>query len=114
MSAKTKSQNKTNKTKRTEAAVEGPEVLTLAEAAEYLRVSEEDMNELATRGELHGRNVRGEWRFHRQALARWLCVPSPRERLLRHAGVAKDDPYLDQILEDIYRDRKSSLDGDEE
>ncbi|HUG92281.1 MAG TPA: helix-turn-helix domain-containing protein [Planctomycetaceae bacterium] len=81
------------------------EVLTLREAAEYLRAAEDDVLELATRGDLPGRKIKDEWRFHRRALADWLCRPSPRERLLRHAGAAQDDPYLDEMLEQIYRER---------
>lgn len=48
------------------------EVLTLTEAAAYLRVEEEKVAHLAERGDLPARNVGGEWRFLRSALRDWL------------------------------------------
>lgn len=86
-----------------------PEVLTLSEAADYLRASPEDVLELAVQGDLPGRKIKQDWRFHRQALSEWLRRPSPRERLLRHAGAAKDDPHLEEVLERIYRERGRSM-----
>ena len=94
----------TKRRKKQSAAVQ-PEVLTLREAAEYLRTDEKDVVALAAQGDLPGRKINDEWRFHRQALADWLSRPSPRERLLRHAGIARDDPYLHDMLEQIYRER---------
>jgi excisionase family DNA binding protein len=47
-------------------------VLTLAEAAELLRVPEEAVRELAEAGELPGRRLGEEWRFARDALLAWL------------------------------------------
>jgi len=67
------------------------EVLTLEEAAEYLRVSEAQVAELATKHDLPGRKIGDQWRFHRKGLSEWLLGPSPKERLLRHAGAMKDD-----------------------
>jgi excisionase family DNA binding protein len=81
------------------------EVLTLAEAAEYLRVSESDVVELATKHELPGRKIGDQWRFHKHGLADWLLRPSPKERLLRHVGAMKDDPDMKEMLDNIYRDR---------
>lgn len=91
-----------------------PEVLTLAEAAEYLRVSEADVVELATKHELHGRKIGDQWRFHRRGLAEWLLRPSSKERLLRHAGAMKDDPDMEKMLDQIYRDRGRPMTEDEE
>jgi excisionase family DNA binding protein len=82
-----------------------PEVLTLTEAAEYLRVSESDVLDLATKHELPGRKIGQQWRFHRQGLAEWLLRRSAKERLLRHAGAMKDDPDMESMLDQIYRDR---------
>jgi excisionase family DNA binding protein len=47
-------------------------VLNLAEAAELLRVSENDLHALAESGEIPGRRISSEWRFSRQALLHWL------------------------------------------
>lgn len=51
-------------------------VLDLAEAAELLRVPENDLQALAESGEIPGRRIGSEWRFSRQALLRWLGVSS--------------------------------------
>jgi excisionase family DNA binding protein len=85
------------------------DVLTLSEAAEYLRAAQVDVVELATHGDLPGRKIKDEWRFHRHALVKWLCRPARRERLLRHAGMAQDDPYMDKLLEQIYRERQRDV-----
>jgi excisionase family DNA binding protein len=52
------------------------EVLDVAQAAALLQVSEDVVSELADAGELPGRNLRGEWRFSRAALLRWLARES--------------------------------------
>jgi excisionase family DNA binding protein len=88
------------------------EVLTLSEAATYLRVSEDDLLELASHFEVPGRKIGGDWRFLKQALADWLRQSSPKDRLMRHAGAAKDDPYLAEMLSNIYRDRGRSMTED--
>lgn len=82
-----------------------PEVLTLEEAAAYLRVPESDVLDLATKHGLPGRKIGDQWRFHRKGLADWLLRPSGKERLLRHAGAMKDDPDLGPMLERVYQDR---------
>jgi excisionase family DNA binding protein len=81
-------------------------VLTLAEAAAYLRVSEDEVDELAAQGELPGRIIRGQWRFLKAALQDWLRWPtSQKTRLMQLAGAWKDDPYFDEMLDQIYRER---------
>jgi excisionase family DNA binding protein len=47
-------------------------VLTLREAANYLRVSQNSLERLATDGEVPGMSVDGKWRFTREALEEWL------------------------------------------
>lgn len=91
------------------------EVLTLAEAAAYLRVTEEEVEELATRGEFPGRVIRGQWRFLKAAVQDWLrSAPSQKEKLMQVAGAWKDDPYLDEMLEKIYKDRGRPMLEEEE
>lgn len=51
---------------------EEPEVLTTAEAASLLRVDESQLLDAATRRELPGRMIAGDWRFSRAALLSWL------------------------------------------
>lgn len=89
-------------------------ILTLPEAAAYLRVSEEVMLELAEGAELPGRKIGNEWRFLKEALGDWLRRSSPKQRLLRHAGIAKNDPYLKEMLDKIYQARGRSMTEDAE
>src|SRR5437588_10573103 len=94
------------------AAVNGPpgEVLTLVEAAAYLRLPEGDViGAVSTQG-LPGRLVSGEWRFLKDAVRQWLSVSQPTAEMrkaaqLALAGSCKDDPDLFPILEDAMRRR---------
>ena len=47
-------------------------VLTLAEAAKFLRVSDQVLTDNAMAGAVPARQIGGEWRFLRQALVDWL------------------------------------------
>ncbi len=92
------------------AIVKGPpgEVLTLAEAAAYLRLSEADVLRLVDQQGLPARRLAKEWRFLKAAIQQWLSTPPPRnskEALLALAGAWKDDPYLEDMVEEIYRRR---------
>jgi hypothetical protein len=99
----------------------GPEVLTLAEAAAFLRLSEPVVQRLALNGRIPSRVAEGEWRFLRSALLIWLAgtdysepLPPPpaaphlssKERLLAVAGCLADDDTLEAMVEEIYRERK--------
>jgi excisionase family DNA binding protein len=84
------------------------EVLTLAEAAAYLRLPEADVVRLVTGQDLPGRLAGTEWRFLKSAIREWLSKPIPkpsREAQLAVIGSWKDDPYLDDMLKEIYRRR---------
>lgn len=93
--------------------VNGPaagDVMTLAEAAAYLRLPEESVVAAATGQGLPGRLVGGEWRFLKSAIQQWLSVSQPtaemrKAALLAFAGSWKDDPYLEDMVEEIYRKR---------
>src|SRR5262249_28083192 len=83
-----------------------PEVLTLAEAAAYLRLTEADVVRLVQTQDLPGRFTGSEWRFFKPAVQAWLSQPLPRpskEAQLAATGSWKDDPYLDEMLKEIYR-----------
>ncbi len=84
------------------------DVLTLSEAAAYLRVAEEAvLRSIGPQG-LPGRLIGGEWRFFKPAVEEWLRAsptPSSKEALLSHAGAWKDDSDLDEMLSQIYRQR---------
>lgn len=47
-------------------------VLTLREAASYLRVTQTSLEKLAEDGDVPGMSVDGKWRFTREALEEWL------------------------------------------
>src|SRR5437870_9939911 len=74
------------------------EVLTLSEAASYLRVSEADVIRMVEIQGLPGRQVDESWRFFKPAVQIWLGSSTRKKGLLSHAGAAKDDPYLDEML----------------
>jgi len=93
-------------------ATNGPvgEVLTLAEAAAYLRLSETDTVRLVHAQGLPGRHTGSEWRFLKVALQQWLSAGSPtkqsrKEAQLALAGKYQDDPDLMRICEEAYRQR---------
>jgi excisionase family DNA binding protein len=48
------------------------EILTLAEAAAFLRVREEELLGLIAKKGLPGQQIGGEWRFLKRALIEWL------------------------------------------
>jgi len=92
----------------TKAANRLGEVLTLSEAAAYLRVPEADVVRLTSTQGLPGRLIGSEWRFSKSALQDWLRTPPPRpskEAMLSSIGAWQDDPYLEEMLKGIYRRR---------
>lgn len=99
------------KTKRKEAAQEPRgEVLTLSEAAAYLRLSEAEVLRLVEEQALPARRLGKEWRFLKAAIQQWLATASPtwemrKAALLELAGKYKDDPDLEQIVAEAYRRR---------
>ena|SRR5579872_1348177 len=94
------------------------EVLTLAEAAAYLRLPENEVIAAATTQGLPGRLLGGEWRFLKTAIQQWLSVSQPtaemrKAAILQLAGKWKDDPHAMQILEEAMqrRGRQPGPDG---
>ena len=49
-----------------------PEILTIGETAEYLRLPVSSLYKLAQAGKIPCQKVGRHWRFRRQALERWL------------------------------------------
>ena len=88
------------------------EVLTLGEAAAYLRVPEQEILRLATLQELPGRRIGKEWRFLKAGLRDWLNTPARalgKEAMLALAGVWKDDPDVEEIVREAHRRRGRPL-----
>ena len=90
------------------------EVLTLAEAAAYLRLREAALVSAVHAQGLPGRMVGGEWRFAKTAIHEWLAGGKPswetrKAAILELAGKYKDDPDLMPILEEAMRLRGRPL-----
>ena len=51
-----------------------PEVMTITEVAEYLRLPQSTLSQLAREGDIPGMKVGSDWRFHRDAVDQWLGV----------------------------------------
>jgi excisionase family DNA binding protein len=85
------------------------EVLTLAEAAAYLRLQESDVIGLVQSQGLPGRCVGGEWRFLKNAVQDWLggssSLQANKEAWLTMAGKYTEDPDLERIVEEALRQR---------
>jgi len=81
------------------------EVLTLEEAAGYLRVPKEMMEREVIQGKIPGRRIDRTWRFHKSALDEWLQRQGGRSVLLSQAGALADDSTLAQLRSDIYAER---------
>ena len=88
----------------TNGALPTIDVLTLEEAAAFLRVTPQDVLQMIETQDLPGRKFGDEWRFSKSAIQHWLGNP-PRKGILRHAGRTKGDPYAEEMLRDIYARR---------
>lgn len=53
-----------------------PEILTISEAAQYLRISLSSLYKLAQDGRIPAQKVGKHWRFHRQTLINWVAAGS--------------------------------------
>ena len=92
------------------------EVMTLAEAAAFLRVPEDGLKADAASGRVPGRLVADEWRFTKATLLAWFNEPETargdwKERIRSVIGSWKDDPTVDGMMEEIYRQRKANSVG---
>jgi excisionase family DNA binding protein len=90
------------------ADIPNGEVLTLAEIAKYLRVPEARVEQLVHERNLPGRWLGDQWRFHKPAVVDWLkglSVRSSKDAQLGVAGIWKDDPTIDEMVKEIYRQR---------
>jgi hypothetical protein len=85
-----------------------PSVLTLEEAAAYLRLSPEVVAQEATVGNIPGQKVNQTWRFLKGAIDDWLQNRDQRAVLLRQAGVFANDETLEELQAQVDRDRQAS------
>ncbi len=82
-----------------------PAVLTLEEAAEYLRLPLDIVEREALRGFIPGRRIQQTWRFLRAAIDDWLGSHDSRDILLSQAGALADDESLTDLRQRIYAER---------
>ena len=91
------------------------EVLNLADAAAYLRVTESQLLQLVYDQALPGRRFGTEWRFLKAAIQDWLRTPpkpGSREAVLSTIGAWKDEPEMVAETMAIYNKRCEDLVGD--
>ena len=50
-----------------------PEIMTINETAQYLRISLSSLYKLAQEGKIPAQKVGKHWRFHRQTLTDWIA-----------------------------------------
>jgi excisionase family DNA binding protein len=81
------------------------DVLTLEEAASFLRLPEDAVRRMAERGEIPARRLGADWRFLKAALAECLRGSDGRHLLLRQAGALADDETLANLRKLIYKER---------
>jgi excisionase family DNA binding protein len=96
----------------------GAEVLTLSEAAGYLRLPEAEVLRMVREQDLPARKVGSEWRFLKTAIQDWLrtgptSLQKNKEAWMALAGAWKDDPYVEEELKEIYRRRGRPMTEDE-
>ncbi len=89
-------------------------MLTLAEAAAYLRLPESEVVRLVHSKGLPGRCIAGEWRFLKAAVKLWLATSATgwegrKAAILELAGKYKEDGDLERIVEDAYRERSRPI-----
>lgn len=82
-----------------------PDVLTLEEAASYLRLPRETLEREAAQGHIPGRRIEDSWRFLKAAIDDWLRSHDSRTLLLQQAGALADDDSLAELRADIYTRR---------
>lgn len=82
------------------------EVLTLAEAASFLRVPETDILRLVEKHAIPAQLIGGEWRFLKKAIAEWLSYGPDYFREFRGWPGMLDHPMLGEmlyLLKDIHK-----------
>jgi excisionase family DNA binding protein len=82
-----------------------PDVLTLEEAAEYLRVSPKVVKDLVAGGAIPARDIGSELRFLKAALADWLRTFNSRAAMTAQIGAFADDQTMPELRRKIYEGR---------
>lgn len=85
-----------------------PDVLTLEETSEYLRLPVETVMNQAFKGNIPGRKIGDNWRFLKAAIDDWLRSKNSSAILIAQAGAFADDDSLAQLRATIYQARGRS------
>lgn len=83
-------------------AADTTQVLTLTEAAVFLRVSEAALLRSATLQEVPGAQDRQRMAVLDDGVQHWLGAAAPRRGLLSQIGALRDDPHREEMLREIY------------
>jgi excisionase family DNA binding protein len=82
-----------------------PDVLTLTEAAAYLRLPEAEVMNLIREKGLPAQQAGSEWRLLLAGIRDWLRMgtarKSSKEAWMELAGVWRDDPHFQDLLREI-------------
>lgn len=78
-----------------------PDVLTLEETSQYLRLPIATILDQASKGNIPGRKIGDNWRFLKPAIDDWLSAKSSRSILLNQAGTFANDDSIDQLRKSI-------------
>jgi excisionase family DNA binding protein len=113
MREKTKSRSKPKTSTSSKSSRVDTDILTLEEAATYLKLPKRVLEEQVDLGTIPGRNIAGHWRFFKPTLNQWLSEEpskkkelSSKELFLSQAGVFANDPTFPQLIEQIYANRR--------
>jgi excisionase family DNA binding protein len=71
-------------------------ILTVRQLATYLNMASVTIYRLASRGELPGTKVGGQWRFHKQAIDEWLSRKPERKRT--KVLIVDDDTQVGELF----------------
>ena len=85
-----------------------PDILTLEETSEYLRLPVEIVLNQALKGDIPGRQIEDNWRFLKSAIDEWLRLKDSRSILLSQAGAFANDDSLAKLRETVYQARGRS------
>ena len=85
------------------------EVMTLGETATYLRLDEDEVVRMIREQGLPARLAGTERRILKAAVQQWLSQAPTPKGIWTAAGSWKDDPYLDEMVQEIYRARGRSM-----
>ena len=85
-----------------------PDILTLEETSEYLRLPVEIVLNQALKGDIPGRQIGDNWRFLKSAINDWLRSKDSRSILLSQAGAFANDDSLTKLRETVYQARGRS------